>query len=133
MNKEELARYVGSKIKDFRTSRGMTQEELAELMNTTKQTIGRYENGLRRANQDNIFDLAEIFNRSINDFFPDVGENEHNITTTFQKHLQAVISGYKVHVIDVFSASAVTSDYNNLEINPLFCPFLKRGYYYIHL
>lgn len=70
MDKEQLAKFVGSKIKEFRTQRNMTQEELAELMDTTKQSIGRYENGSRRANQDNIFDLADIFNRSINDFFP---------------------------------------------------------------
>lgn len=75
MDKEQLAKYVGSKIKEFRMQRNMTQEELADLMNTTKQSIGRYENGSRRANQDNIFDLAEIFNRSINDFFPSINKS----------------------------------------------------------
>lgn len=85
MNKEDLAKYVGTKIKEFRTSRGMTQEELAELMGTTKQSIGRYENGLRRANQDNIFDLAEIFNRSIDDFFPKMSEYKLNITTIYNQ------------------------------------------------
>lgn len=85
MNKEDLARYVGNKIKEFRTRRGMTQEELAELMGTTKQSIGRYENGSRRANQDNIFDLAEIFNRSIDDFFPNISENKLNITTIYNQ------------------------------------------------
>ncbi len=85
MNKEDLARYVGNKIKEFRTRRGMTQEELAELMGTTKQSIGRYENGSRRANQDNIFDLAEIFNQSIDDFFPNISENKLNITTIYNQ------------------------------------------------
>lgn len=85
MNKEDLAKYIGTKIKEFRTSRGMTQEELAELMGTTKQSIGRYENGSRRANQDNIFDLAEIFNQSIDDFFPNISENKLSITTIYNQ------------------------------------------------
>lgn len=85
MNKEDLAKYIGTKIKEFRTSRGMTQEELAELMGTTKQSIGRYEKGLRRANQDSIFDLAEIFDRSIDDFFPNMSENKLNITTIYNQ------------------------------------------------
>ena len=55
VNKEELARYIGNKIKEMRVSQGKTQEELALMLDTTKQSIGRYEKGLRRANQDLLF------------------------------------------------------------------------------
>lgn len=72
VNKEELARYIGNKIKEMRVSQGKTQEELALMLDTTKQSIGRYEKGLRRANQDLLFELADIFDCSINDFFPPI-------------------------------------------------------------
>lgn len=72
MNKEELARYIGNKIKEMRVSQGKTQEELALMLDTTKQSIGRYEKGLRRANQDLLFELADIFDCSINDFSPPI-------------------------------------------------------------
>ena len=72
MNKEELARYIGNKIKEMRINQGKTQEELALALDTTKQSIGRYEKGLRRANQDLLFELADIFDCSINDFFPPI-------------------------------------------------------------
>lgn len=72
MEKEELAQYIGNKIKEMRISQGKTQEDLALLLNTTKQSIGRYENGSRRANQDLLFELADIFDCSINDFFPPI-------------------------------------------------------------
>ena len=72
MEKEELARYIGNKIKEMRISQGKTQEDLALLLDTTKQSIGRYENGSRRANQDLLFELADIFDCSINDFFPPI-------------------------------------------------------------
>lgn len=88
MNKEELSKYVGSKIKELRLQKDMTQEELAELTNTTKQTIGRYENGSRRANQDNLFEFADIFNVTINDFFPPLNSSSNNNITTIYNKLE---------------------------------------------
>ena len=44
-------------------------------MNTTKQTISRYEKGERKANQDMLFKLCDIFDVSIDDFFPAVSKN----------------------------------------------------------
>ena len=41
----ELNKFIGTKIKSFRESRSMTQDELAELLDTTRQSISRYENG----------------------------------------------------------------------------------------
>lgn len=67
----DLKRYIGDKIKDFRLNRGMSQEQLAEELNTTKQTISRYEKGYRQANQDILFQLSDVFNVSIDDFFPE--------------------------------------------------------------
>lgn len=66
----ELNKFIGMKIKSFRESRNMTQDELAELLNTTRQSISRYENGERKANQDLLFELASIFKVSLDDFFP---------------------------------------------------------------
>jgi len=66
----DVNKYIGSKIKEFRISRNITQEELGEYLNTTSQTISRYETGERKANNDMLFQLADYFNISINDFFP---------------------------------------------------------------
>lgn len=67
----ELKKFVGSRIRQFRLNRGLTTEQLAEKLNTTRATITRYENGDRKANQDVLFSLAEIFNVSVDDFFPE--------------------------------------------------------------
>lgn len=72
----DLKRYIGDKIKTFRLAQGMTQDDLAEKLDTTKQSISRYENGERQANQDILFSLAEIFNKRVDDFFPPI-ENEY--------------------------------------------------------
>lgn len=65
-----LSTYIGNKIKQFRTERGLTTEELADKLGTSRVTVTRYENGTRKANQDVLFDLANIFNKTLDDFFP---------------------------------------------------------------
>ena len=57
----------------------MNQEELANQLNTTKQSISRYEKGIRKANQDILFQLCDIFNVSIDDFFPTSDVNDQQL------------------------------------------------------
>jgi len=71
MNDINITKYVASKIKYYREKKNITQKELAEAINTTQQSIARYENGERKADQNILFALADYFNISINDFFPD--------------------------------------------------------------
>ena len=71
----DLKKYIGTQIKTFRKSAGFTQDELAKRLNTTKQTISRYEKGDRKANQDMLFELCDIFGVSIDDFFPSQNES----------------------------------------------------------
>lgn len=66
----DINKYIGNKIREFRERKNLTQEDLAEYLNTTSQTISRYEIGDRKTNQDILFKLAEYFKISINDFFP---------------------------------------------------------------
>ena len=66
----ELKHYIGSKIKEYRKDNKMTQQDLADKLSTTKQTIGRYEKGSRKVNQDVLFKLCDIFHVTLDDFFP---------------------------------------------------------------
>lgn len=78
----DLKKYIGNQIKTFRKSAGFTQDELAKRLNTTKQTISRYEKGDRKANQDMLFELCDIFDVSIDDFFPSQNETLQSPTTS---------------------------------------------------
>ena len=78
----DLKKYIGTQIKTFRKSAGFTQDELAKRLNTTKQTISRYEKGDRKANQDMLFELCDIFGVSIDDFFPSQNESNQPPTTS---------------------------------------------------
>lgn len=63
-------KYAASKLKDLRNKRNLTQEELAEDLGITQQQIARYENNRRQFKQDFLFKLADYFQVSINEFFP---------------------------------------------------------------
>lgn len=74
----DLSKYIGTQIKKLRESRGMDRQTLAEKLDTSRVTISRYESGTRKANQDVLFQMAKIFNVSINYFFPKI-ENATSI------------------------------------------------------
>ncbi|MFR3361842.1 MAG: XRE family transcriptional regulator [Enterococcus canintestini] len=78
----DLAKYVGEQIKKFRERRNMTQDDLAEKLETTRQSISRYEIGERKANQDILFALSDIFGVAVDDFFPAAKEG---ITTIYNQ------------------------------------------------
>lgn len=72
MDNLNITKYVANKIKYFREMNNITQQELAEALNTTQQSIARYESGERKADQNTLFALANYFKISINDFFPPI-------------------------------------------------------------
>lgn len=68
----DINKYIGEKIKKYRMEKNITQEELGEYLNTTSQTISRYESGKLGTNQDVLYKLAQYFKISINNFFPNI-------------------------------------------------------------
>ena len=86
----ELSKYIGKRIKKFRKSHDLTTEELAEKIGTTRATITRYETGARKANQDVLFELADIFNISVDDFFPPRNSISSNAIYPLSEDLQRI-------------------------------------------
>lgn len=76
--KINIDEYIGNKIKYYREKKNISQKELGELLNTTSQTISRYESGKRGTNQDILFTLAKYFNININDFFPPISNGNND-------------------------------------------------------
>ena len=50
-----------NKIKNIRLERGMTQDELAQLLNVTRVSVSRYETGDRGLDAPTICALCDIF------------------------------------------------------------------------
>lgn len=56
----------GKRIQQLRKERGLTQEQLAEKLNVSQNTIAKIESGLRRPSIDFLIELSMFFNTSMN-------------------------------------------------------------------
>lgn len=55
----------GERIKELRTMRGMSQQDLADLLDLNKVTISQYERGARKPDLNVLTALSDIFNVSV--------------------------------------------------------------------
>ena len=67
----ELEQYVGQKLRDVRTSKGLTQAWLAQTLNVTFQQIQRYEDGENRISCVRLMMAADALKMPLNAFFPE--------------------------------------------------------------
>lgn len=75
----DLYEYIGERIRELRQNCGgrkLSQEDLAEKMKTTANTISRWETGTYKPSADDLHKLSKIFGVSISVFFPNM-ENPH--------------------------------------------------------
>lgn len=85
---------IGEKIKKLRLEKGISQEELAKIVNTTKQAIYKYEsNVVTNIPISKIQALAEFFNVSPA-YLTGWGIEEEEIEE-FTKHEKRVIKAYR--------------------------------------
>lgn len=103
----ELRKFVGERIKHYRNRNGMNQEQLAEMLGTTKQSVSRYETGERRADQDMLFELSSIFKVGIDEFFP-IRDQSDNSPTVYPYHPVSVSAGVPTLIDGVTHTETVT-------------------------
>lgn len=75
----DLYKFIGEKIRELRQNfgrDGLNQEELADLMHTTANTISRWETATYKPSPEDLLELSKIFGVSISVFFPSM-ENPH--------------------------------------------------------
>lgn len=60
---------LGRNIYYFRNQSGYTQEQLAEVINVSRQTIYKWENNVAIPRADHIMALVKCLNISYNDLF----------------------------------------------------------------
>jgi transcriptional regulator with XRE-family HTH domain len=75
----DVYKYIGEKIRQLRQAyggSGLSQEELAERMKTTANTISRWETAVYKPSADDLLRLSKVFGVSIAVFFPGM-ENPH--------------------------------------------------------
>ena len=61
MSKRDLKKF-GSRVKELRLERGLTQEALAESLNLSANFVGMVERGERNTTVENVFNIARALN-----------------------------------------------------------------------
>ncbi|MDJ8840282.1 XRE family transcriptional regulator [Salmonella enterica] len=87
MTDQELAIYIGLKIKEFRDQRGLTQKELADLIEMGNTTIANYEKGFRTPKKNTLFKIANALNVTIDDLFPILKQSDNSIIESIEEIL----------------------------------------------
>ena len=82
---------IGEKLKEFRKLRGLTQEQLAEMVEVTFQQIQKYENGNTRLNTDKLQAVAKALNVPVSAFFDEGCRDEKLLSEQEQK----LLKGYR--------------------------------------
>lgn len=81
------------KLKAIRKARGMTQQEMADLLHTSKQVISRYENGLRSPKISAAQKYAILLNIPLRELLgDDAPVNENTISPAKQAYIDEVMS-----------------------------------------
>jgi len=79
----------GDNLRQIRKNKKMSQEQLAEKVNVTRQSVSKWENGESYPEMNNILELCKIFNCKLNDLvytdMPDVSSLDEEIVSNVVK------------------------------------------------
>ncbi|MCU7657981.1 XRE family transcriptional regulator [Streptococcus agalactiae] len=100
MNDKELALYIGSKIKELRKNKGLTQKELATLVNMGDTTIANYEKGFRTPKKNTLFKLANALSVTIDELFPPINKETKETAVQLQQQSSTTEINNKVALLD---------------------------------
>lgn len=87
---------IGSRIREFRELRGLTQEKLAELCDVSPSCVSRWERNDIHPKQSNMALLAQILEVDIGDFYetPTVPIPENRVIQEVVRHMKS-LDGYE--------------------------------------
>ena len=83
---------IGKNIRHFRKLIGYTQEQLAETLNVSRQTIAKWENEEVTPNIEDCKRMQELFDISLDDLVREMTEEELQNVTPRGKHIFGMVT-----------------------------------------
>lgn len=81
---------IGNRIRKYRKDRGLTQEQLADMINVSKSRISNWEQGINRPDADVLADMCRALNVSPSELL-----DVHLSDEDFTDHERKVIEAYR--------------------------------------
>ncbi|EKT62353.1 helix-turn-helix domain-containing protein [Providencia alcalifaciens] len=72
MKNAKLNYRIGNYIRSIRSKKGLTEKELANLINVSQQQISRYEKGTATVSIDRMLHILYMLNLSMDDFVENI-------------------------------------------------------------
>ena len=88
----ERYRDLGCAISYYRKRKGLTQEQLAEKLSVTRQTLAKWENGEASPTIDDCIRMADIFDITVNDLAADIAEEDLDFVAPKGKHIFGLVT-----------------------------------------
>ncbi len=75
----DIAKVLGQRIRNYRTSKGLSQEKLAELSGCHPTYIGQIERGEKNATVESVEKISSALNVSLSKLFEKLGAQENGV------------------------------------------------------
>lgn len=133
MTDQELAIYIGLKIKEFRDQRGLTQKELADLIEMGNTTIANYEKGFRTPKKNTLFKIANALNVTIDDLFPILKQSDNSIIESVEEILSQLDPEPYQHNVLTYAEGQLEEQKQAKkrlsEVHDIFVEYIAYNYY----
>lgn len=121
---------LGDRIKDLRKQRGLSQEDLAEKLNVSRQAVSKWETGLSSPDTDNLILLADLFEITVDELVRKSGGDKAapSGVPDKRKRLSVLIFSLLAAVILITAASIwllPDKDDKNPEATAIITPFAE--------
>lgn len=78
----EIAKFIGQRIRNYRTQQNLSQEKLAEMAGCHPTYIGQLERGEKNATLESVEKIASALNIPLSRLFEKLDDNEQEDTST---------------------------------------------------
>ena len=85
---------VGKRLKERRIFLGLSQTELANMLDISFQQVQKYEKGTNRISASRLVDLSNVLEVNITYFFNEKGKNESKDDLTAQRETLTLVRNY---------------------------------------
>ncbi|MCK5731850.1 MAG: helix-turn-helix transcriptional regulator [Tenericutes bacterium] len=131
------------KLRNLRKQKNMSQEELANQLDISRQSVSKWESGLSMPDLENVIKLSELFEVSLDYLLKDrKSESEFNYYTVDTKEKKAMS---KINILSMITLTlsiatiltliilsiAIPHVFSNLNTGKTYSGFL--GYYYSYI
>ena len=81
---------LGEKIYSLRLAKGLSRQQLAEMIDITHQQLQKYEKGVNRISIGRLILIAKALDTEVEHFFQDI-DDVHNVTPPLTQHQRMCI------------------------------------------